>query len=564
MNLSPTQAFTQAREVLLAHRDDHEAACAGFRWPALGHFNWALDWFDVLARDNARTALWLLNEDGSEQRLSFAQMAERSNRVANWLRARGVKRGERMLLMLPNVVALWEVTLAAIKLGAVVSPATTLLSAADLADRIQRGRMRHVVADAAAAARFVDVPGDYTRTLVGARLPGWADYAEADAAPAAFMPDGPTAATDPLLLYFTSGTTAKPKIVLHTQQSYPVGHLSTMYWLGLRPGDVHLNISSPGWGKHAWSSFYAPWNAGATIFIINQARFDPKFALDAIVRCGVTSLCAPPTVWRVLILEDLAKWPVKLSEAIGAGEPLNPEVIEKVRAAWGLTLRDGYGQTESTCMVGNPPGLPVRPGSMGKPMPGYRMVLLDSEGQEAEEGELAVVLQPAPTGLMQGYIDLPEKTAELLGGAHYRTSDVARRDADGYYWYVGRADDVFKASDYRISPFELESALLEHPQVAEAAVVPSPDPIKLAVPKAVVVLKPGCQPSREAALSILRFLRERLAPYKRVRRLEFAELPKTISGKIRRVQLRQAEVERRARGERGPLEFWEEDFGELK
>ncbi len=564
MNPSPTQAFTEAREFLLSQRGNHAAACAGFRWPMFEHFNWALDWFDVMAQGNHRTALWVVNEDGSEQRLSFMQMAERSNRIANWLRARGVKRGDRMLLMLPNVVALWELTLAAIKLGAVVSPATTLLSAADLTDRVQRGRMRHVVADTAGAARFAEVPGDYTRTLVGAHLPGWVDYAQADEAPAQFTPDAPTRATDPLLLYFTSGTTALPKMVMHTQQSYPVGHLTTMYWLGLRPGDVHLNISSPGWGKHAWSSFYAPWNAGATIFVLNQARFDAKFTLDTIVRCGVTSLCAPPTVWRVLILEDLAKWPVKLNEVIGAGEPLNPEVIEQVRKAWGLTLRDGYGQTESTCMVGNPPGLAVRAGSMGQPMPGYRMVLLDPQDQLADEGELAVTLQPVPTGLMQGYEGLPDKTQEALGGAFYRTSDVARRDADGYYWYVGRADDVFKASDYRISPFELESALIEHPLVAEAAVIPSPDPIKLAVPKAVVVLKPGNQPSREAALSILQFLRERLAPYKRVRRLEFAELPKTISGKIRRVQLRQAEDERRTRGERGVLEFWEEDFPELK
>ena len=397
-----------------------------------------------------------------------------------------------------------------------------------------------------------------------AALAGWTDYALADAAPAEFVPDGPTRADDPLLLYFTSGTTAKPKMVLHTMASYPVGHLSTMYWLGLRPGDVHLNISSPGWGKHAWSSFYAPWNAGATIFVLNQARFDAKFTLDTLVRCGVTSLCAPPTVWRVLILEDLAKWPVKLNEVIGAGEPLNPEVIERVRAGWGLTLRDGYGQTESTCMVGNPPGLAVRAGSMGQPMPGYRMVLLDTEDRECDEGELAVTLKPAPTGLMAGYAGDDEKTQAALGGAFYRTSDVARRDADGYYWYVGRADDVFKASDYRISPFELESALLEHPAVAEAAVVPSPDPIKLAVPKAFVVLKPGQAPSRDAALDILRFLRGRLSAYKRVRRIEFAELPKTISGKIRRVQLRQAEDERRARGERGTLEFWEEDFSELE
>ena len=585
MHSPSTQAFVQARELLLSQRGRLDAAVAGFRWPQLQQFNWALDWFDVLAHDNPNPALWVVNEDGSEQRISFAQMAERSSRVATWLRRRGVARGDRILLMLGNVVPLWEITLAAIKLGAVVSPATTLLSADELRDRVRRGAMRHVIADAAGAARFAEVAGDYTRTQVGgALLPGWTDFAQADAAPAEFEPDGPTQASDPLLLYFTSGTTAQPKMVLHTMASYPVGHLTTMYWLGLRPGDLHLNISSPGWGKHAWSSFYAPWNAGATIFVLNQARFDARFTLDTIVRCGVTSLCAPPTVWRVLILEDLEKWPVKLTETIGAGEPLNPEVIERVRKAWGLTLRDGYGQTESTCMVGNPPGLAVRAGSMGQPMPGYDLVLLDADDRECDEGELAVKLQPAPSGsladpagsalrgspsgrpvgLMAGYAGDAEKTQAALGGSYYRTSDVARRDADGYLWYVGRADDVFKASDYRISPFELESALLEHPAVAEAAVVPSPDPIKLAVPKAYVVLKPGQPATRETALDILRFLRGNLSPFKRVRRIEFAELPKTISGKIRRVQLRAAEDERHARGERGALEFWEEDFGELK
>jgi len=556
--------FAAARQFLLQHRGQHAQAVAGFDWPELQHFNWALDWFDVHAQGNDRVALWVVNEDGSEERISFAAMSERSARVANHLRGLGVQRGDRILVMLPNVVALWELTLAAIKLGAVISPATTLLTGADLHDRIHRGQMKHVVAESATAARFDAVPGDYTRIAVGPAVPGWLDFAAHQAASDIFTPDGRTRATDPLLLYFTSGTTALPKMVMHTHQSYPVGHLSTMYWLGLRPGDVHFNISSPGWGKHAWSSFYAPWNAGATIFIYNQARFDAKRTLDVVVRCAVTGLCAPPTVWRAFILEDLAAWPVKLTEVIGAGEPLNPEVIDQVHKAWGLTLRDGYGQTESTCMVGNPPGLPVRAGSMGQPMPGYRLVLLDVDDKECDEGELAVALQPAPIGLMQGYVGQDARNAELLGGAYYRTSDVARRDADGYLWYIGRSDDVFKASDYRISPFELESALIEHPAVAEAAVVPSPDALKLAVPKAFVTLKPGQVPSAELAQAILKFLRERLAPYKRIRRLEFAELPKTISGKIRRVELRNAEVARRAANERGALEFWEEDFPGLK
>jgi len=505
-----------------------------------------------------------VTEDGTVSPLSFAKMSELSNRVAYFLRLQSVKRGDHLLVMLPNVVPLWEVTLAAMKLGAVISPATTLLANADLQDRVERGAIRHVVADAASAGKFANVQGVTTRIVVGGPVPGWTPYSEADGASATFVPDAATRTSDPLLLYFTSGTTAKPKMVLHTHESYPVGHLSTMYWIGLRQGDIHLNISSPGWAKHAWSCFFAPWNAGATVFLYNQARFDAKKTLDAVARCGVTTLCAPPTIWRVLIMEDLKSYPVRLRELVSAGEPLNPEVIEQVRSAWGLTIRDGYGQTETTCMIGNPPGQPVKVGAMGKPMPGYRMALVDAGGTEGEEGEIAVKLKPGATGLMSGYRDNPARTAELLGGDYFRTSDVARRDTDGYYWYVGRTDDVFKSSDYRISPFELESALIEHEAVAEAAVVPSPHPIRLSVPKAYVMLKPGLVSSRELALSILRFVRGRLSSYQRIRRLEFADLPKTISGKIRRVHLRGIEDERRRTHERGTNEFWEEDFSDLK
>jgi len=562
--MNATESFLQARDFLIANRENYAAAYAGFRWPQLSSFNWALDYFDVVARDNARTALWVVNEDGTEARATFAEMSARSNRVANFLRANGVRRGDCMLVMLPNVVPLWEITLAAMKLGAVVSPATTQLTQGDLQDRIERGRVRHVVADVPASAKFADVPGDYTRILVGGEARGWKSYRQADSAGAAFAPDGATRAEDPFLLYFTSGTTARPKMVQHTHQSYPVGHLSTMYWLGLREGDVHFNISSPGWAKHAWSCFFAPWNAGATIFLYNLARFDAKKTLDALVRYGVTTLCAPPTVWRMLILEDLKSYPVKLRELASAGEPLNPEVIERVQAAWNITVRDGYGQTETTAQLGNPPGQPVKIGSMGRPLPGFRINLLDvADDRPAEEGEVAISLEPRPVGLMTGYIDNPERTRELLGGAYYRTADVASRDSDGYYWYVGRADDVFKSADYRISPFELESALIEHEAVAEAAVVPSPHALRLAVPKAYLVLKPGFEPSRATALSIFRFTRERLASFKRVRRIEFSDLPKTISGKIRRVQLRGAEGERQGEARR-KNEFWEEDFPELK
>jgi acetyl-CoA synthetase len=561
--MTATEAFLKARDFLIAYREDYTTAYNAFVWPQLDEFNWALDYFDHYAQDNQRPALWVVDDNDGDRRVTFAELRERSNRVANFLRQHGVQRGDRLLLMLPNVVPLWEVTLAAIKLGAVVSPASTLLTPADLQDRIVRGAMRCVITDTSSVAKFARVAGAYTRIVVGGEAAHWTPYAAADSASATFVPDGPTRATDPLLLYFTSGTTAQPKLVLHTHQSYPVGHLSTMYWLGLREGDIHLNISSPGWAKHAWSCVFAPWNAGATVFIYNQPRFEAKKLLETLVRCAVTTLCAPPTVWRMLILEDLRAYPVRLRELISAGEPLNPEVIEQVQAAWGLTIRDGYGQTETTAQVGNSPGQPVKPGSMGRPMPGYHITLLDADGQEAREGEICLNLASRPLGVMTAYLDSPERTQALLGGSHYRTSDVAMCDEDGYLWYVGRVDDVFKSSDYRISPFELESALLEHEAVAEAAVVPSPDPIRLSVPKAYILLAPGVQPSRETALALFRFTRERLAPYKRVRRLEFADLPKTISGKIRRVQLRGVEEERHAAHTRGPQEFWEEDFPEF-
>jgi len=564
-------AFLEARDFLFAHRSDYDTAYREFRWPVLDKFNWALNYFDRMAYGNDRPALWIVNEGGpgdkTEAKISFAEMAERSNRVANYLRGLGVKRGDRILLMLGNVVPLWEVMLAAMKLGAVTIPASTLLNRDDLIDRFDRGRARHVVTSPEHTAKFADIPGDYTRIVAGGPMddqpPGWHDYADAADAPARFAPDGETKATDPLLLYFTSGTTAKPKLVLHSHQSYPVGSLSTMYWIGLKPGDIHLNISSPGWAKHAWSCVFTPWVAEACVFMLNQPRFNAKNLLDALARYRVTTFCAPPTVWRMLIQEDLTAAKVSLREVVGAGEPLNPEIIEQVRNAWGLTIRDGYGQTETTLQIANFPGQTVKPGAMGKPAPGYRVRLLDHDGAEQDEAEISLALDPPPLGLMQGYQGEDGAVMPVAGPA-YRTGDVALRDADGYFTYVGRADDVFKASDYRISPFELESALIEHIAVAEAAVVPSPDPLRLAVPKAFVALAGNHIANRDTALEIFRHCRATLAPFKRVRRLEFAELPKTISGKIRRVELRTAEAERRAAGERVEAEFWEEDFPELR
>ena len=566
MAATDSAAFTRARDFLLAHRTDYDTAYRDFRWPQLTEFNWALDHFDALARGNDATALHIVEEDGRETRRSFASLSARSDQVANWLRAQGVKRGDRVLLMLGNELALWELMLACIKLGAVMIPATMLLTPEDLRDRLERGGVKHVAVASEQAAKFADLPGRYTRITVGAAVPGWLRFEDSASAPTAFTPDGPTQATDPLLLYFTSGTTSKPKLVLHTHQSYPVGHLSTMYWIGLQPGDVHLNISSPGWAKHAWSCFFAPWNAGAAIFIYNYARFSAPALLGVLEKYKVNSLCAPPTVWRMLIQEDLAAWKDRLAlrEVIGAGEPLNPEIIDRVQDAWGLTLRDGFGQTETTAQIGNPPGQPIKPGSMGRPLPGYEVVLLDVDDHPSDEGEVSLNLAVRPLGLMEAYEDSPEKTAEVMRNGCYRTGDTATRDADGYITFVGRADDVFKASDYRISPFELESCLIEHPAVTEVAIVPSPDPVRLAVPKAFVTLAPGQQPSPELAQAIFGFARERLAPYKRVRRLQFVtELPKTISGKIRRVQMRKQESER-GEGARVQHEYFEDDFPSLR
>ncbi|NYE46925.1 acetyl-CoA synthetase [Spinactinospora alkalitolerans] len=559
-----TEVFRQARDFLLRHREDYESARAGFRWPELTEFNWALDWFDVIARGNDRPALWIVEEDGSERRWSFAEMSRRSGQVANWLRGHGVRRGDRLILMLGNQVELWETLLAAAKLGAVVIPATTLLGPAELRDRLERGRAGHVVVGSDHTAKFDALPGDYTRISVGAPVPGWLDHADSAAAPDAFEPDGATRAEDTLLLYFTSGTTARPKLVEHTHVSYPAGHLSTMYWIGLEPGDVHLNISSPGWAKHAWSNVFAPWNAEACVFIHNYTRFDAGALLDQMQRCGVTSFCAPPTVWRMLIQADISRLRTPPAKVVGAGEPLNPEVIEHVRSAWGVTIRDGFGQTETTVQVANTPGSPVRPGSMGRPCPGYAVELIDpATGAPGDAGEICLDLSQRPLGLMVGYHGDPERNAEAMRDGYYHTGDIGSRDADGNITYVGRTDDVFKASDYRISPFELESALLEHPAVAEAAVVPSPDPIRLAVPKAFVVLAAGWEPGEDTARAIFAHSREALAPYKRIRRLEFTELPKTISGKIRRTELRAREAEQRDDSTATALpdgEFREEDL----
>ena len=559
--------FKQARDLLLERRTDYKGAVKRFQWPEPTVFNWALDWFDAeLARapdSKDQPALWILDIAADrETKLTFAELSCRSNQVANWLRGQDLRRGDYLLLVLNNVAPLWEVMLACMKLGVVVIPASTLLTGGELADRVERGRARMIITDQdqVAKCKALSQTGLTLVTIADKAGAGWLSLAEAYACSAEFEPDGPTNPEDPLLLYFTSGTTAKPKLVRHSHRSYPVGALSIMYWLGLQPGDRHVNISSPGWAKHAWSTFFAPWNAGATVLMVNQAPFNAKALLGVLERCKVTTFCAPPTVWRLLIQEDLTAYKLALREVCGAGEPLNPEVINTVRSAWGLTIRDGYGQTETTAQIANSPGQKVKPGAMGRPMPGYRVRVLGFDNKPAREGEICLALgADRPAGLMQGYADAAGKLSGVDGEV-YRTGDVATIDKEGYLTFVGRSDDVFKSSDYRISPFELESVLIEHEAVAEAAIVPTPDDIRLTVPKAYILLTAAAAPTKETAASILKYCNQRLAPFKRIRRVEFVkELPKTISGKIRRNQLRKVEYEGSAADVTRGLEFREKD-----
>ena len=559
--------FRSARDLLLEHRLDQPTAHHLFTWPRPESFNWALDHFDTVAETRPdRTALWIVGEQG-EDKYTYRHMSLRSNQVANWLYSQGVHPGDRILVLLGDQVELWELLLAVIKLGAVVSPATPSLTESELVDRLDRGNISHVVCAASETEKFTNLRGHWTRICVG-YMEGWLSYPDSEYAGLEFHPPHPTSADDPLLLYFTTGTTSTPKLVTHTQSSYPIGHLSTMYWLGLQPGDIHLNSTSPGWAKHSYSSVFAPWNAEATVLVVSQDRFDPRRLLDEISHRGVDTFCAPPTVWRLFLQQDLASWQVGLREVVATGEPLNADVVEQVRRAWGLTVRDGFGQTETTMLIGNGPGQVVVPGSMGRPMPGYDVELVDPVTDEpvadGAPGEICVDLTLEPVGLMKGYSDSSDLNHAISHGRRYRTGDIATREEDGYITYIGRTDDVFKASDYPVSPFEIESVLVEHEYVAEAAVVPSPDPMRTTVVKAFVSLAEGVPAEASTARVLLKHAEGRLEPYKRVRRVEFLDLPRTASGKIRRVTLRRAEAERGTvtDGSRNPHEFWEEDFAD--
>lgn len=555
--MNPTEIFRSARDQLLDLREDYAAANEQFAWPQLSEFNFALDWFDAVAdlpeRKN-QDALVIVEQDGSSTRLTYGELSAWSNQVANWLRSLGAQRGDRMLVMLDNQAELWAAMLAGMKLGVVLLPTTTMLSPAGLQERIDRTASGWVITNPANARKFDHVSGDFGVIVTGRPEASRFEqphpeflFAESADFPQEFETDGPFKADEPLMIYFTSGTTSQSKMVEHTQVSYPVGHLSTMYWIGLEPGDVHLNVASPGWGKHAWSNFFAPWIAEATVFIYNYSRFDALALMKAMEDEKVASFCAPPTVWRMLIQADLHTLKNPPRKVVAAGEPLNPTVIEAVKEAWGVDVRDGFGQTETTVQIANTPGQPVKAGSVGRSVPGFEHEIIDEQTGEIIEGEgtgeVCIRLEPRPVGLTPGYLNDPHKTAKTFKNGLYHTGDVMHRDAEGLYTYVGRSDDLFKSSDYKLSPFELESLAMGHAAISEIAVVPSPDPIRLAVPKAYIVLREGFEANAETAESILRYCKRVIPPYGRIRRLEFLDLPKTVSGKIRRVELRQREID---------------------
>ena len=528
---------------------DYAAERAAFHWAPPPRFNFARDVLDRWAEDPLKLALWWIDDAGHEQQLTFAELSTRAQRLCHVLSDAGIRQGDTVIVVLPRLVAWWEVVTACLRMGVVVSPGTTQLAPNDLAYRIDAAQARAVITDERNAAKFEALPNPTLRAklLVDGSRPGWIDYATALAAAAPVFEAADTAAEDDALCYFTSGTTGYPKMAIQTQ-AYGLAHRITgHYWLDLRPEDVHWNLSDTGWAKAAWSSYFGPWTCGAAIFVHHTEGFDPKRTLEVLARYPITTFCGAPTIYRMLVQQDLGayRFPT-LRHCVGAGEPLNPEIIQTWQTATGLVIRDGYGQTESVLLCASFPCLEPRFGSMGKPAPGIDLAVIDDLGAVLppdREGDVAVRVQPSrPPGLFKEYRGDAERTARAFRGDWYLTGDRAYVDVDGYFWFVGRADDVILSAGYRIGPFEVESALLEHAAVIESAVVSSPDDLRGEVVKAFVVLAPGI----EASPALLRALQDHVksvtAPYKYPRKIEFVEsLPKTVSGKIRRIELRERE-----------------------
>jgi acyl-coenzyme A synthetase/AMP-(fatty) acid ligase len=539
---------------------DYEQTCREFRWEVPEFYNFAFDVVDRWGEDTQKLAMLWVNEQGDERRLTFRDFSLRSNQVGNALHTMGIRKGDRILIMSPRLPEWWEAVLGIMKIGAISMPGTTLLTSKDVAYRIQAAEAVAVITDEEGALKVEQVTNECPtlrlKIVLGAEREGWVNYAQAVPSAMSSLKPEPTRSDEPMMIYFTSGTVGYPKMVLHTHASYPIGHIVTgKYWLDLKPTDLHWNLSDTGWAKAAYSNLFGPWIMGAAMFTFDgRGRFDARQTLELLERYPISTFCAPPTAYRLLVLENLRHYHLAaLRHCIGAGEPLNPEVIEAWQRGTGLIIRDGYGQTETVILVANFPPLPVKPGSMGKPSPGLTIGVVDDDGREVPagaEGDIAIKLTPMrPAGLFKEYWRNPEATSNCIRGEWYITGDRAIRDEDGYFWFIGRADDVIISAGYRIGPFEVESALIEHPSVAEAAVVASPDQIRGEIVKAFVILAPGHQPSEQLMQDLQEHVKRVTAPYKYPREIEFTtELPKTISGKIRRVELRQRERDRKAVG----------------
>jgi acyl-coenzyme A synthetase/AMP-(fatty) acid ligase len=539
---------------------DYEQTCRDFRWEVPEYYNFAYDVVDRWGEDAQKLAMLWVNEHDDERRLTFRDFATRANQVGNALRTMGIRKGERILIMLPRLPEWWETVLGIMKIGAISMPGTTLLTPKDVAFRLQSAEAAAVITDEEGAAKVERVadacPTLRLKILLGGERQGWVNYTRAVASAVTNLQREPTRGDEPMMIYFTSGTVGYPKMVLHTHVSYAIGHTVTgKYWLNLKDTDLHWNLSDTGWAKAAYSNLFGPWNMGAALFTFDgRGRFDAQQTLELLERYPISTFCAPPTAYRLLVLEPLSRYRLgALRYCTGAGEPLNPEVIDAWQRGTGQLIRDGYGQTETVILVANFPPMPVKPGSMGKPSPGFTIRIVDDDGREVPagtEGDIAVKLTPErPVGLFREYWHNPEATANGLRGEWYITGDRAIQDDEGYFWFVGRADDVIISAGYRIGPFEVESALVEHPAVAEAAVVASPDAIRGDVVKAFVILAPNHQPSEQLVVDLQEHVKKVTAPYKYPREVEFTtELPKTISGKIRRVELRQRERDRKAVG----------------
>jgi acyl-coenzyme A synthetase/AMP-(fatty) acid ligase len=546
---------------------DYEAECRNFHLDAPEYFNFAADVIDKQAQNPTKEAMHWIGQHGEERHLSFAHFSDASKRAANALSAQGIGKGSPVLVMLPRIPEWWEAILGLIRLGAIPIPCTTLLTPKDIQFRSEVAQAQALITDQEGARKFGQVRSQcptITQTILisesdstAATHESWTDYHTITAQASSTFTGPKTRSDDPCLVYFTSGTVGYPKMVLHTHASYPIGHTITgKYWLDLHENDLLWNLSETGWAKFSWSNLFGPWLMGAAMFIQDaRGKFNALETLEMLHNYPITTLCAPPTAYRMLVLDEPMAYlkahpPLALRYCVGAGEPLNPEVIKVWKESTGLTIRDGYGQTETVLICGNFPPLTVKPGSMGKPSPGFEVSVIDHDGNELpahKEGDIAVRVKPQrPAWMFKEYWRNPEATQACIRGDWYITGDRAYKDEDGYFWFVGRADDVIISAGYRIGPFEVESALKEHPAVAESAVVASPDEVRGEIVKAYVILAPGFIASEALINELQEHVKKVTAPYKYPREIEFVEsLPKTISGKIRRVELREWERQKK-------------------